>query len=568
MYNEWKLPRQFGEGGLFGFSGLDGATNTRSGFVAAWGAEPHSLLIQTRERVILSFKQLPACKVRIVTGDVHVADSPAGMLAIVYNEWHTIIGRLPEGASAELRFENGARTSRAMGERLQLTEDPVNGDYIALITDDTGAAFAVAYGTTADEAVRRAEGALGSDLGRAVEERLRWFERTPQLADEEEMELLQKCMSVMKVNSLQAEGAIRRRWSTPNRVPHKDMWLWDSVFHSFAMNQVAADIARDYLLAVLEQQQPGGMIPHQAKVTGERSSITQPPILAWGVWENYTKAPDVAFLRETFPVLESYLIWNLSNRDANGNGLFEWKIDAQAKSRSGESGMDNSPRFDQAVPLDAVDFSTFMALEMKYMSLIASKLGHNGQAVKWSGLAKRTADAVVTQLWHDEDGFFYDKALSGDWSKVKASSGFLPLLLEELPDAHVDRLILQLHDPESFGSVVPVPSVSVSDPAWGTDMWRGPVWINYNYMIWRGLQLHGREKEAERIRRTSIALVNKYYRRFGVIFEYFDASDELPPPQLDRKGKSTGMYNFRIKFECIRDFHWAAALTACFLLRA
>jgi hypothetical protein len=43
----------------------------------------------------------------------------------------------------------------------------------------------------------------------------------------------------------------------------------------------------------------------------------------------------------------------------------------------GESGMDNSPRFDDAIQLDAVDFSTFQALEMGYVARIAWELGES-----------------------------------------------------------------------------------------------------------------------------------------------------------------------------------------------
>ena len=48
--------------------------------------------------------------------------------------------------------------------------------------------------------------------------------------------LRNKAISIMRVNSLSAEGFIKQRWSTPDRMPHTWMWLWDSCFHSLAMN--------------------------------------------------------------------------------------------------------------------------------------------------------------------------------------------------------------------------------------------------------------------------------------------------------------------------------------------
>jgi hypothetical protein len=55
-------------------------------------------------------------------------------------------------------------------------------------------------------------------------------------------------------------------------------------------------------------------------------------------------------------------------------------------------------------------------------------------------------------------------------------------------------------------------------------------------------------------------------RAGGVIFEFYDAKDERPPWRCDRKGPNRGEYDFRVKFDSIRDYHWSAAVTACLLL--
>lgn len=47
--------------------------------------------------------------------------------------------------------------------------------------------------------------------------------------------------------------------------------------------------------------------------------------------------------------------------------------------------------------------------------------------------------------------------------------------------------------------------------------WRGPVWINTNWLLWSGLRQHGRDRKASEIARASLALV----ARSGQ-YEYFD----------------------------------------------
>lgn len=558
------LPNAIGEGGLFAFSGMDGETNTLSGFTGAWGAEAYSLLFHTKRRRLLRLAAPPeSTEIVYATGDACKLRTPSGDLELAYAAWHTLVGRGESGKPPTLSWEDGSE-AEPWSPEVSLTRDEHNGDCIALAV--SGSRFGLSYGKTAEEAAERARAALTLEAAAEAERRLRLYRRMPDLPDAGHARLLGKCVSVMKVNTLSPEGAFRQMWSTPDRVPHRHMWLWDTVFHSIAMNELAPDVSWQCLKTMLDSAHPDGMIAHMVTAAGKRSAITQPPILAWGVWANYEAESDPAKLRFALPILERYLQWNLANRDANGNGLLEWAIEGNVNCRSGESGMDNSPRFDEALELDAVDFSTFMALDMGYTANIAAELGMREKAEEWRAASKAMAGRVIAGLWDDTDGFFYDKKLDGRFSKVKAVSGFLPLLLADAKEAQVDRLVAMLRHPEQFGAAYPVPSLALSEPAWGTDMWRGPTWINMNYMIVQGLRLHDRHEEADALADRTIELVRRYYERYGVIFEYYDAKDERPPTACDRKGPSAGPYDIRSKVDSIRDYHWSAALTACLLL--
>jgi glycogen debranching enzyme len=50
--------------------------------------------------------------------------------------------------------------------------------------------------------------------------------------------------------------------------------------------------------------------------------------------------------------------------------------------------------------------------------------------------------------------------------------------------------------------------------------WRGPVWINTNWLLWQGLVQHGQTAEADEVLRSSLRLV----ARSG-FHEYFDPFD-------------------------------------------
>lgn len=550
-------PNLWGEGALFAFSGMDGPTKTASKFVATFSATPYDLLIHTPRRRVLQVRLPQIGRCRVATGDLLAVETLSGAFLAVFDAWHTIVGLAPERTELALAFEHPEAEADAGSERV--TWDPDAGDAVAMARE--GVRWSVAYGTSPEEAWARAEQGLQVDLDDVIEARLAVYRSLPTLPDAAQDRLMKKGVSVMRVNTLAPEAVNEQPWSTPDRVPHQHMWLWDSVFHSLGMNHIDPDLAWDFLKSVLERQREDGMIPHCMHVDGEVSAITQPPILAWGVWENYGYRNDREALAYALPRLERALEWNLTNRDTNGNGLLEWWIEETPTSRSGESGMDNSPRFDEALSLDAVDFSTFQALDMAVTARIAETLGHSEKAGRWKARAAAMRERIHRLLWNPAQDIYCDRRMDGTLSDVKAVSGFLPLLLPDLPAERRDALLRHLSDPETFDTAFPIPSVSVDDPAWSTDMWRGATWFNLDYLVREGLKRHGFEDAADSLEQAMLYYVNLYYERYGVLFEFYDAKDEVPPVACDRKGARREPYDLRSKMDSIRDYHWTAALT-------
>ncbi|MBN2390859.1 MAG: hypothetical protein JXR84_09050 [Anaerolineae bacterium] len=543
------LPDVWGEGALFAFSGLDGDTDSGAGFVATFGAERYDLLFHTPGRFILEIRPPHTGVVTVATGDVLIVETADGMLCVTYATWHTLVGLYPEG------------THIALNPLVWLDEDSNEHEYLEI----SNGQFVLSYGTTQEEAEARGNAARELDVAGVIRARLESYTHLPKLPPGDDR-LLKKCFSVMRVNTLAPEGVIARTWSTPDRVPHRRMWLWDSVFHSLAMNRFDPEVAADFFLAVLDTQRDDGMIPHFSGPDGRTSRITQPPILTWGVWENYKVLRDKARLQLALPKLERYLEWNLTNRDQNGNHLLEWFIEGDPLCRSGESGLDNSPRFDEAILLDAVDFSVFQARDMACVAQLWRARGEPERASVWEERAAAMRHAIHTLLWDEESGFYYDRDFDGCLSSVMAVTGFLPLLLKDIPTDHVDRLVSHLKNPDTFNTAFPIPSVAVNDPHWSTDMWRGATWINLNYLVIQGLRRHKHHAEADWLVDLTITHVGKYYVRYGVLFEFFDAKDERPPTQCDRKGPHQEPYDIYRKMDSIRDYHWTAALTALLLL--
>jgi putative isomerase len=375
---------------------------------------------------------------------------------------------------------------------------------------------------------------------------------------------LARAASQMKGQVCSPEGLIRHAWTTPDRWPHRAMWLWDSAFHAIGWRHLNPELARSMISAVLDTQGPDGLIPLMSSPR-DRAVMTQPPILALAAGLVLEKSDDAEWLAEIYPKLCAYVRWSASHRDLDGGGMVEWFIDENPECRSGESGMDNSPRFDAATQLEAPDFNAFLASEYEVLSGFARHLGKTGEAEQWSDLHARLCRLINENLWSAGHRLYCDRdPLSGTLSPVLSSAGFLPLLCGAPDEARAGALAAHLEDPATFGTALPVPSIAACNVEfYSKDMWRGPVWININWLIARGLKRYGLHAAADRLRLLTLQELERSCALHGTFFEYYDDRGEVEPSLLLRKGKNIPGEH---PHQAIHDYGWSATLYVDWLL--
>lgn len=545
------------EGALFAWSGMDGPTDSRSGMVATL-LEQASLRLHTHPSIDLFIEPDAGSQWRTVlaVSDLLLATVDNDPLGIAWSCWHTLTAVFPP--SVQWRLAAQARPCTSEGVTLLEVET----GWIAVTS---GEFLTLSFGYTTEQALARCHEAVQSDPPALWQRRMEQYARFTRRLPDNWHDLGLKCISVMRVNTLHPEGSIPYRWSTPDRLPHRHMWLWDSAFHSIGMNHLDPGLAWDFLDSVFAQCNEDGMIAHEMHVDGFRTDITQPPILAMAVWENYQRTADTECLRAALPVLQSHLSWILKHR-ARPQGLLGWQRGDGITCRCAESGMDNSPRFDAPGDGDDIDLCVYAACDMRYIAMIAAELGEASTASHWLARAEALESAIHRLLWRDDWGLYSDRDVAGQWIPVEAVSGLLPLLLPSTPSDRVRRMVEALHDPQRFGAPYPLPSVALRDLTWQPDMWRGPVWVNMIWFIWRGLRLHGCTAEASSIRHAALHMVDQAYRNHGVLFEFYPVDTHTPPTRLHRKGPAKEVYSLSGKFDNIRDYHWTAALTLDLIL--
>ncbi len=161
--------------------------------------------------------------------------------------------------------------------------------------------------------------------------------------------------------------------------------------------------------------------------------------------------------------------------------------------------------------------------------------------------AQRIHDALLSELWDPETSRFGALDVVRNERSVEDSIvSFAPLLDPDLPKPQLDAVMADLRSahfhpdrPTSF--VAPTYDLQAADFD-ERRYWRGPVWINTNWLLWNGLRQHGQDAEADAILQSSLRLVD-----LSGFHEYFDPFD----------GQAFGT----------DGFGWTAALTIDFIER-
>lgn len=541
------IPKKWGQGQIFSFSALDGDSLFNNDFAGTLSGDKIGVIFHTKCRRTLFFGDVVS-EFDCVTSDMIILEKSS----MIFAERHLIVG---ESNSVFVSVDGNFEIIRNGDTEIHSTSD---GEYTALLKRE--GKFAFSFGKSPEEATLLCEKGISLHIENLKTEKKKIYAKT--LSDDNKYaQLYAKCISVMKSQLYSPEGNIKRIWSTPDRLPHRNMWLWDSVFHAIGHRHLHVNIAENLILALFDIQKDNGFIPHMAKPE-EISDITQPPVIGWGAWLVYEKSRNKEFLRTILEKNKQFLIWCQNNRRKSIKELYSWHTNPELNNRCDESGMDNSPRFDTQSDLYAIDFSCYMANETRFMKKIADELDDKENADFFSSWHKKIKADINNTLWCEKDGFYYDYNIQGNcFNEVQSVASFLPIFAGICDEGQCKKLVRHLENPDEFGTDFPIPSISKKDKTFGSDMWRGPVWINYNYMISKGLTEYGYRDSANNIREKSLDVINGWYNRTGTVYEFYDSENRTPPFCFNRKGTVVEPYDFRVKYQSIRDYGWSVTLT-------
>ncbi len=310
----------------------------------------------------------------------------------------------------------------------------------------------------------------------------------------------------------------------------------------------------------IDQQRDDGLIayrhgprglqdyPHFSKVYNKEMSTTSAPFFSWINLEVYKQSGDKVFLDEAYRAGKKYAEWLIENRDSDRDGTFEWGpygIIENVRDWYNAVFQVSADRYldvdkeDISDELECLDLTLMMIKEFRSLAKIAGELGLNDERDMWNNKTASTIKLLNERMWDEESGFYYSvnkddhsfKFMTRDLRRMEII-GFLTLWAEAAPRDRADRILEHLKDPDKFWRKYGIPTLAADDPWYSPYVdycckWNGPVWLLWNYMVIKGLDLYGYSREADEVSGKIILAVKTQLKKNHNFWESYSPDNEV-----------------------------------------
>ena len=373
-----------------------------------------------------------------------------------------------------------------------------------------------------------------------------------------------------------AGGALKFPFLAPGSSQYLDMlWDWDSWLSDVALRQILKDrgTAKDSIEAlgyekgcVLNALSYGGMdgwipiwiernAPSREEMLKKRnpwkSNMHKPTLAQHAAFIVRTMNGDAEWLRDDFYYLQAfeskYMNWHRHKQ----TGLLYWETDEAI-------GVDNDPStfYRPHESSGSIFLNALMYKELKSMAYLAGCLKLDEIGKSYERDAEQLKQCIIENCWDRRDRFYYSVDLNllpvekPDIKALNPGDLYLHVGQPRSYDCLIQRFdvwsgfmamwagiatrqqaadIVERHyrDTTSFNAPAGVRTLSPLEKMYNVkasgnpSSWQGPVWINVNYLVFRGLLNYGYTDGARELAEKTVLLLGRDFERFGALHEYY-----------------------------------------------
>ncbi|MGD0284254.1 MAG: trehalase family glycosidase [Candidatus Saccharimonadales bacterium] len=326
-----------------------------------------------------------------------------------------------------------------------------------------------------------------------------------------------------------------------NEFDFNELYYWDSYFMIQALldekhRELVLGIAEDLLLLFHRF----GIIPNASRtyLTGH----SQPPFLTSIIFDIYGAYNlDNSWLKKGIDIAkEEYAhVW-MGTAKPNARKVYKglsryYDINYLNDLAEAESGWDMTTRFNRrALNYLPIDLNSLLYKYEVDFAQAAYILGNKSEAKKWEDTAKQRQSIINKLMWNKGRGAFYDY----DYKKEKRSSinslaSYYPLWSGLATNEQAFKLARNLKRFEHQGGLATTDTLPFGKFITGTlpTQWAYPNgWAPLHYIVVKGLQKYGYQKDAYRIAMKWLKTNLNWFNNHGEFLEKYNVIQPLKPP--------------------------------------
>jgi putative isomerase len=367
-----------------------------------------------------------------------------------------------------------------------------------------------------------------------------------------------------------AQGSLKYPFITPGSSQYQNtLWDWDSWLADIALRQILLEngSAKDRKEALQYEQgcvlnflAYGGYygwlpikINPASKSPSELTSDFNPflhnmhkPCLAQhAAFITRLNGGDAEWLRDKFYQLQAFEDCYYNHYRDKATGLYYWQTDEGI-------GVDNDPStfYRPDASSGSIFLNCMMYQELKAMVYLAGQLNMKEIGDSYQQMADDLLASIRKNCWDPKDGFYYSVDLDlrpyqrptdvrelnvggpRDWDcliqRLGVWSGFLAMWAQIATPEQAQQMVERnFRDTNTFNAPYGIRTLSKLEKMYDVratgnpSNWLGPVWINANYLTFRGLVKYGYTQDARQMVEKTVLLLGKDFEKHQTLHEYY-----------------------------------------------
>ena len=366
-----------------------------------------------------------------------------------------------------------------------------------------------------------------------------------------------------------AKGVLKHPFITPGCSSYQDqLWDWDSWLTDIALRQIllengspddkkeAIQYEQGCVLNFLDNVN-NGYVPIVIGPSGKSFFGTGADFIPWqhnmhkpclaqhAAFLVKLNGGDAEWLRDQFPRLQAFVNCYYNHYHNKATGLYYWQTDECI-------GVDNDPStfFRPYGSSGSILLNCFMYKELQSMVYLAGCLNEAEIGNSYQKMADDLLQSIREHCWDPKDGFYYSVDLNlrpvtqpeGTWQfhmgqprnwdcliqRLGVWSGFLAMWSGVATPEQAKQMVEKnFSDTNTFNAPYGIRSLAKTEKMYDVratsnpSNWLGPIWLNANYMVFRGLVKYGYTAEARELVEKTVKLIGMDFEKNGVLHEFY-----------------------------------------------